>query len=56
MASICEAIEGKPIRGLPVAKVFSIHEYELRPGTDPAEFEVAIQEAEERGLFKLLDC
>jgi hypothetical protein len=36
-----------------VARVVSIHEYELRPGVRPADFERALGDAERRGLFDL---
>ena len=36
-----------------MAKIISIHEYVLKPGADSRQFEKAIQEAEERGLFEL---
>jgi hypothetical protein len=36
-----------------VARLVSVHEYELRPGVEPADFERAIAEAERRGLFDL---
>ena len=36
-----------------MAKIISIHEYELKPGVDPATFERAIKEAEKRGLFQM---
>jgi hypothetical protein len=35
------------------ARVISIHEYELRPGTNEEEFERALRDAERRGLFDL---
>ena len=34
-------------------RVVSVHEYELRPGVDAADFERALGEAERRGLFDL---
>jgi hypothetical protein len=36
-----------------MARVISIHEYDLKPGADEAAFERAIHEAERRGLFTL---
>ena len=36
-----------------MAKVISVHEYELRPGVDDAKFERALRDAERRGLFEL---
>jgi hypothetical protein len=36
-----------------MAKVFSVHEYELRPGVQDAAFEHALGDAERRGLFDL---
>ena len=36
-----------------MAKVISIHEYELRPGVPPADFERALHDAQGRGLFDL---
>ena len=36
-----------------MARVISIHEYDLRPDTDEAAFEHAIRDAERRGLFGL---
>lgn len=36
-----------------MTRVVSIHEYELRPGIDPADFERALSDAERRGLFDL---
>ena len=36
-----------------MAHVISIHEYDLRPGIDPARFEQALHGAEARGLLKL---
>ena len=36
-----------------MAKVISVHEYELKPGVDPASFEQAIRTAEARGLLRL---
>jgi hypothetical protein len=36
-----------------MAKVISIHEYDLKPGAVEADFERAILEAERRGLFAL---
>jgi heme-degrading monooxygenase HmoA len=34
-------------------KVISVHEYELKPGVSHAEFERALEGAEQRGLFQL---
>jgi hypothetical protein len=39
--------------GCQVAKVISVHEYELKPGVQPVDFEHALREAERRGLFDL---
>jgi hypothetical protein len=36
-----------------MARVISIHEYELRPGVQEAVFERALHDAERRGLFDL---
>ena len=36
-----------------MARMISVHEYELKPGTDPERFEQAIRDAEELGLFDL---
>jgi len=36
-----------------VTRVVSVHEYELRPGVSPADFERALGDAERRGLFDL---
>ncbi|HEX2886196.1 hypothetical protein [Vineibacter terrae] len=36
-----------------MAKIVSIHEYELRPGIDAGAFERAVQDADARGLFRL---
>jgi hypothetical protein len=36
-----------------MARVISIHEYDLKPNADEAAFERAIHEAERRGLFAL---
>jgi hypothetical protein len=36
-----------------MARVISIHEYELRPDADGAAFERAVRDAERRGLFNL---
>ena len=36
-----------------MAKVVSVHEYELKPGVEPADFERALHEAERLGLFDL---
>ncbi|MBV8189036.1 MAG: hypothetical protein JOY64_09275 [Alphaproteobacteria bacterium] len=36
-----------------MARVISIHEYELRPGVTSAEFERALAEAERQRLFEL---
>jgi heme-degrading monooxygenase HmoA len=34
-------------------RMISIHEYELKPGSDPGQFEQALRDAEARGLFEL---
>lgn len=36
-----------------MARIVSVHEYELKPGVEPAEFERAVRNAEQRGLFDL---
>jgi hypothetical protein len=36
-----------------MSRVISIHEYELRPGVTPADFERALAEAERQRLFDL---
>ena len=36
-----------------MARVISIHEYDLKPGADVAAFEQAVRHAERRGLFAL---
>jgi len=36
-----------------MARVISIHEYDLKPGADVAAFEQAVRGAERRGLFAL---
>ena len=36
-----------------MARVISIHEYELKAGVADADFERALRDAEERGLFEL---
>src|ERR1700741_1065207 len=36
-----------------MARVISIHEYDLKPGADVAAFERAVCDAERRGLFAL---
>ncbi len=36
-----------------MARVISIHEYTLKPGTRPEEFERALQTARQRGLLQL---
>ena len=36
-----------------MAKVISVHEYELKPGVQGADFERALHDAERRGLFDL---
>ena len=36
-----------------MTRVVSVHEYELRPGVSPADFERALGDAERRGLFDL---
>jgi hypothetical protein len=38
---------------LEMARVISIHEYDLKPGADVAVFERAIRDTERRGLFAL---
>jgi len=35
-----------------MARVSSVHEYELRPGVEPAMFERAVRHAESRGLLR----
>ena len=37
-----------------MARVISIHEYDLKPGADVAAFEQAVRDAERRGLFAVL--
>ena len=34
-------------------RVVSVHEYELKPGCDPADFERAVRRAEDAGLLRL---
>ena len=34
-----------------MARVISIHEYDLKPGADVTAFEQAVRDAERRGLF-----
>ncbi|HEV8586143.1 MAG TPA: hypothetical protein VGT02_14340 [Methylomirabilota bacterium] len=36
-----------------MARVFSIHEYDLKPGVEPAIFEAAIRKADSAGLLRL---
>ena len=36
-----------------MARVISIHEYDLKPGADVTAFEQAVRDAERRGLFAL---
>ena len=36
-----------------MARVISIHEYELKRGSNPEQFEQIVREAEARGLFEL---
>ena len=36
-----------------MARVISIHEYDLKPGADVPAFEQAVRDAERRGLFAL---
>ena len=36
-----------------MARIISIHEYDLKPGSNPARFEQALRDAEARGLFDL---
>ncbi len=36
-----------------MTRVVSMHEYVLRPGVDPVEFEAAVRDARARGLFDL---
>ena len=36
-----------------MTRIVSVHEYELRPGVEPADFERAVSDAERRGLFDL---
>ena len=36
-----------------MGKVVSVHEYELKPGVQAADFERALHDAERRGLFDL---
>jgi len=36
-----------------MATVVSVHEYELKPGVQPADFERALRDAEQQGLFDL---
>src|SRR5437879_998118 len=36
-----------------MARVVSVHEYELKLGIDPASFEQAVRAAKARGLFRL---
>ena len=34
-------------------RIISVHEYDLKPGSNPAQFEQALRDAEARGLFDL---
>jgi hypothetical protein len=36
-----------------MARIISVHEYDLKPGSNPAQFEQALRDAEARGLFDL---
>jgi len=36
-----------------MARLISVHEYELKPGTDPERFERTLRDAEAQGLFDL---
>ena len=36
-----------------MARLISVHEYELKPGTDPERFEQTLHDAEAQGLFDL---
>src|SRR5215831_2423777 len=36
-----------------MARLINVHEYELKPGTDPERFEQTLRDAEARGLFDL---
>jgi hypothetical protein len=36
-----------------MARIISIHEYDLKLGINPARFEQALRDAEARGLFDL---
>ncbi|KPK82449.1 MAG: hypothetical protein AMS25_02405 [Gemmatimonas sp. SM23_52] len=36
-----------------MAKIVSIHEYHLKPGVETEQFEQALREASQRGLFEL---
>jgi heme-degrading monooxygenase HmoA len=36
-----------------MARMISIHEYDLKPGSSPSQFERAFRDAEARGLFDL---
>ncbi len=36
-----------------MARMISIHEYELKPGIDPERFEQTLRDAEAQGLFEL---
>src|SRR5262249_51149940 len=36
-----------------MARMISVHEYELKPGTDPERFEQTLRDAEALGLFDL---
>jgi hypothetical protein len=36
-----------------MARITSVHEYDLKLGSNPAQFEQALRDAEARGLFDL---
>jgi len=36
-----------------MGRIVSIHEYDLKPGTDPQQFERTLRDAEARGLLRL---
>ena|SRR5437773_10810497 len=36
-----------------MARIISVHEYDLKQGSNPAQFEQALRDAEARGLFDL---
>jgi heme-degrading monooxygenase HmoA len=52
MRRYCAARRGAR-NGGGMARVVSVHEYELRAGIDPATFERAVRDAESRGLLRL---